>query len=75
MAPIASAYGPKASRRARFPVKITDLTKAIAHARRVNEPAIRAAVLTIFEAQVRAGVRTLPGAEVIEDSQTVVRTR
>lgn len=72
-APIDSGYGAKASGRKVFKVEITDLTAAIKHARRIDEAAIIAAVQTVFERQVKAGVRTLPGAEVIESTQTVIR--
>ncbi len=74
-APVTTAYGVKSGRRTVWTVKITDLTKAITHARKVNTTAVQACVQQIFEAQVRAGVRTLPGAEVVEDSATTIRTR
>ncbi len=73
--PITSAYGVKASRRTVWKVTITDLTAALRHARRINEKAIQESVQVIFEAQVRAGVRSLPGAEVAEDSATTIRTK
>jgi hypothetical protein len=73
--PITTAYGIKASRRTVWKVTITDMTAAIRHARKVNEAAVLTCVQTIFDAQVRAGVRSLPGAEITEDSSTAIRTR
>ena len=74
-APVTTAYGVKTGRRTVWVVKITDLTAALRHARKVNEASVQACVQTIFEAQVRAGVRSLPGADVVEDSSTTIRTR
>ena len=72
--PIDSGLGVKASGRKVWKAEIDDLTTAIRHARRVDESTIRAAVQQIFDRQVKAGVRTLPGARVIEDSTTVIRS-
>lgn len=72
-APIASEYGQKAFAKKVFKARITDLTAAIRHCRKVDEAAIREAVQKIYDRQVRAGVRELPGADVTEDSATVIR--
>lgn len=72
-APIDSGYGAKASGRKVYTVEITDLTAALRHARKVDDASIRAAVQTIYDRQVKAGVRELPGATVHESSQTIVR--
>lgn len=71
-APVASDFG-KAHRRTFWKVEITDLTVALRHARKVNEAALRDCVLDIYQRQVKAGARELPGASVVEDSLTVVR--
>lgn len=71
-APIASEHG-KGSRRVVWKVEITDLTAALRHARKVNEAAMRECVQGIFERQVKAGARELPGASVVEDSATIIR--
>ncbi len=72
--PIDSGLGVKASGRKVYTAEITDLTTAIRHARRVDEPTVRAAVQQIFDRQVKAGVRVLPGARVIEDTKTTIRS-
>lgn len=71
-API-GAYGAKAGGRKVYKVTITDLTAAIKHCRKVDEANIRAAVQTIYDRQVKAGVKELPGADISEDSTTVYR--
>ncbi len=71
--PIDSGLGVKASGTKVYRAEITDLTAAIRHARKVNEAAILATVQQIFDRQLKAGVRVLPGARVIEDSKTVIR--
>jgi hypothetical protein len=73
--PIKTAYGMSARRRPVYKVEITNLTEALRHCRKVNETALMERVQTIYEAQVRAGVRTLPGAKITEDSATTIRTR
>jgi uncharacterized membrane protein YqiK len=72
--PINAGNGVKAHRRTVWSVAITDLNAAIKHARKLDEAAIQAVVQNIYDRQVRAGVRTLPGAEVTEDSATSIRT-
>jgi hypothetical protein len=72
-APIDSGFGVKASGRKTYRAEITDLTAAIKHSRKVDEASIRAAVEAIYKRQVNAGVRTLPGATVHEDSTTTYR--
>jgi uncharacterized membrane protein YqiK len=71
---IDSGLGVKASGRKVWKVEIYDLTAAIRHARKVDEATVRAAVQQIFDRQVKAGVRTLPGARVIEDSTTIIKS-
>jgi len=73
--PIRNVYGVSAHRRPVYRVQITDLTAAMRHARKLNPTALEAVVKQIYEAQVRAGVRDLPGATVTADSSTVIRTR
>lgn len=73
-APITTAYGIGAGRRATYAVEIVDMKKALAHAIKVNSAAIKACVQTILEAQVRVGVRDMPGVKVIEGSKTTIRT-
>lgn len=68
--PIRTGYGVSASRRTVWKVEIDDLTAAIRHCRKVDEATILAAVQQIYDRQVRAGVRSLPGARVVEDSIT-----
>lgn len=72
-APIVSSSGAKASGRKNWAATITDLTAALRHCRKVDEASILAAVQVVYDRQVRAGVRDLPGATVKEDSQTVIR--
>lgn len=69
-----SGYGPKAFGRRRLRVEITDLTLALKHALRIDRHRIQEAVQAIYDAQVaRAGVRELPGANIVADTTTVVR--
>lgn len=72
-APLDSGYGAKAFGRKVKTVKIKDLTAAIRHCRRIDQAAITAAVQAIYDKQLRAGVTTLPGAEIVEIISTVVR--
>lgn len=71
--PIDSGYGTKAHARKVYRAEITDMTAAIRHARKVDESAVRAAVQAIYDRQVKAGVRELPGAVVHEETTTVIR--
>ena len=73
VAPIDSGVGVKASGRKTYAAVITDLTVAIRHCRKVDEASVKEAVQKIYDKQVRAGVRDLPGANVIEDSATTFR--
>lgn len=66
-------YGAKASGREKWTATITDLKLALKHAMKVDEEAIRAAVQGIYDRQVKAKVRSLPGATVTEDSTTTYR--
>lgn len=72
-APIDSGYGVKASSRKVWTSKITDLRKATAHAIKVHPTAVEEAVQKILDRQIKAGVREWPGAEIVEDSTTVIR--
>lgn len=72
-APVTTAYGVKSGRRTVWVVKIEDLTKAITHARRIDTAAVQVCIQQIYEKQVRAGVRSLPGAIIEEDSATTIR--
>lgn len=72
-APISSGYGPKAFGRKSWKAEITDLTAALKHCRKVDEAAILATVQQIYDRQVRANVRSLPGATVTESSTTQIR--
>lgn len=72
-APIDSGLGVKAHRRSVWSARITDLTVAIRHARRIDEAAVRAAIQQIYDKQVRAGIRVLPGAEIDEDRASSIK--
>lgn len=71
--PIDSGFGAKASGRTTWKATITDLTAALKHARKVDEARIRAAVQEVYDRQVKAGVRELPGADVIAETTTIYR--
>jgi len=71
--PIDSGFGVKASGRKSCRAEITDLTAALKHAVKVDKAAILAAVQQVYDRQVRAGVRELPGATVHESTTTVIR--
>jgi hypothetical protein len=70
---IYSGYGPRASRRVVYRVEIVDLSLALRHCLKVDQHRIRESVQDIYNKQLRAGVRDLPGAKIIEDSVTTVR--
>ena len=70
---IHSGYGPKASRRTVYRVEIVDLSLALRHCLKVDQHKIRDAVQAVYDRQLRAGVKELPGAKIIEDSITQVR--
>jgi hypothetical protein len=73
-APTRSVYGVTASARVTYKATITDLTAAIRHARRIDGAAVEACIQQIYDRQVRAGVRTLPGATVDPVTTTTIRT-
>jgi hypothetical protein len=73
--PINTGYGVAAHRTTRYKAEITNLTVALRHARKLNEAAILAAVQAIYDRQATAGVRTLPGANVVPDRGISIRTR
>jgi hypothetical protein len=70
---IHSGYGPRASRRTVLRVEIVDLSLALRHCLKVDQHKIREAVQAVYDRQLRAGVRELPGAKIITDSTTQVR--
>jgi hypothetical protein len=70
---IHSGYGPKASRRVVYRVEIVDLSLALRHCLKVDQHKIREAVQAVYDRQLRAGIRELPGAKIIADSTTQVR--
>jgi hypothetical protein len=70
---IHSGYGQKAVRRTIWRVEITDLSAALRHCLTVDQHKIREAVQAVYDRQLRAGVRELPGAKIITDSTTQVR--
>jgi hypothetical protein len=70
---IHSGYGPKATRRTVYRVEITDLSLALRHCLKVDQHKVREAVQGIYDKQLRAGIKDLPGARIIEDSITQVR--
>lgn len=74
-APVAidSGYGIKASGRKVVTAIIVDIKKAAATALKFGEPAMRETIQKILDRQARAGNTNLPGAEIHEDSQTVIR--
>lgn len=72
--PITTAYGVSAGRRTVHKAVLDqDIRLALMHAMKIDPDAIRACVQSIYDKQVRAGVRSLPGATVVEDSATVIR--
>jgi hypothetical protein len=71
-APIQSGVA-TASKRTTYRAEITDIKAALKHAAKVDARAILAAVQAIYDRQVRAGVRDLPGAAVHAETSTVVR--
>jgi predicted ribosome quality control (RQC) complex YloA/Tae2 family protein len=73
--PINTGYGVAAHRTTRYKAEITNLGVALRHAKKLNEAEIRAAVQDIYDKQVRAGVRVLPGANVVPDRSISIRTR
>jgi flagellar biosynthesis GTPase FlhF len=73
-APLTTAYGVSARRRTVWAAEVVDLNKALRHCITVDRAAVVACVQTIYDKQVRAGVRNLPGAEVKEESATTIRT-
>lgn len=72
---IRSGYGPTATGRTGRTAKIINLRMALTHCLKVDRHKIEEVVLTIYNAQLRTGVRELPGAEIVEVSQTIVRRR
>ncbi|HSR77595.1 MAG TPA: hypothetical protein VLN57_13500 [Xanthobacteraceae bacterium] len=70
---IYSGYGPRATRRMIRSVEIIDLSLALKHCLRIDQHRIREVIQDIYNKQLRAGVRELPGAKIIEDSVTTVR--
>lgn len=76
-APLRGSHGGTAFAASKWKSEITDLTAAIKHARKVDEAAILACIQTIFDKQVRAGVRTFPekaGVKAVEEKQLRIRT-
>ena len=72
-APIDGGMGAKAFGRKVWTAEITDQKAALKHAMKVDSAAIMAAVQSVYDRQVKAGVRDLPGATVHETTQTVIR--
>ncbi len=70
---IDTGLGVKAHRQTRWRPEITDLAKALRHALKINPAVIRAAVQAIYDRQVSAGIRELPGANVVPVRDTVIR--
>jgi len=70
---IDSGVGAKAFGRKTYRAEITDLKAALKHAISVDKAAIEAAVQGVYDRQVRAGVRELPGAIVRETTTTSIR--
>jgi hypothetical protein len=73
VAPIDTGFGVKAHRKVNYKPVIKDWNLAIRHARKTNEAAMREFVQNIYDRQVRAGARALPGADIVEDRQTIIR--
>lgn len=71
--PIVTDIGAKAHRKTVWKATITDLGAALKHCRKLNENALREVCQSLYDKQVRAGVRSLPGAEITEDSTTTYR--
>ena len=73
VAPLDTGLGVKAHRKTNYKAQITDWTLAMRHALKTNEQAFRDLVQSIYDRQVRAGARALPGANIIEDRTTFIR--
>lgn len=71
--PVDTGYGVKATRRTVRVGTIVDLKKALAHALKVDEAAIRTAVQGVVDRQIKAKVAAFPGVEITEQSSTVIR--
>lgn len=70
---VVSSLGVRAARRMVKTPVITDFKVALAHAVKVDKATIEAAVLDVYERQVRAKVESLPGAEIKETPATTFR--
>ena len=72
-APIRDGYGGAAGRRTVWTHQIDNFKTALAHAVKVDQATILAAVEDVIKRQIRAGVRVFPGTTIREDSTTVIR--
>lgn len=70
---IDSGFGAKAHGRKVRTAVITDWTAAGKHAWGLNPDALKEAIQKIYDAQVRAGVKSLPGAHIDETTETRIR--
>jgi hypothetical protein len=73
--PIDSGFGPKTSVKKNYTVEIDVLDVAVAHCLSIDPLGLTAYVMDVYQRQVRAGVRALPGARVIEDTKTQIRRK
>jgi hypothetical protein len=73
--PIDSGVGPKTSARKTYVVTIDDLGVATKHCMTLDAPGLTDYVIGIYQKQIRAGVRSLPGATIIESTNTVIRRK
>jgi hypothetical protein len=73
--PIKTGYGVAAHRTTTYKAEITNLKVALRHALKLDEAAIRTAVQGVYDRQARAGVRVLPGANVVPVRNMSIRTR
>ena len=71
--PIESELGVKAHARVVWKHVVDDRAAALKHAVKVDPDTVFAAVEQVIGRQVRAGVRTFPGARIYSETQTVVR--
>ena len=73
VAPINTGLGVTAHRKTNYKAQITDWKLAMRHALKTNEQAFRELIQSIYDRQVRAGARALPGANIVEDRTTFIR--
>ncbi len=71
--PIDSGLGAKAIGRKGKMVTIVSLSKALDHCLAIDYDGVQAYVQSVYDKQVRAGITSLPGAEITETTSTMIR--